>query len=146
MKIIYISGAFGTKVDDGDDYHFIERNILRASEYALVAARKGWAPFTPHKNTGGFQHTHDIDPEFWMGVCLTFVRKADAILMIPGWEKSKGAIREKQIAVVHGIPVFTPETLPEESKFPSRLGEGIVVPKAPVGSGSENLLKEGDLQ
>jgi hypothetical protein len=29
-----------------------------------------------------------------------------------------------------------------EDDLPSRLGEGIVVPKAPVGSGSENLRKE----
>jgi hypothetical protein len=106
MKILYISGPFGTKVDERDDYHSIDRNILTASEYSLAAARKGWAPFTPHKNTGGFQHVKDVSMEFWMEVCLEFVRRSDAILMLPRWEKSEGAIREKQIAIVHGIPVY----------------------------------------
>ena len=106
MKVMYISGPFGTKADDRDDYHLIDRNIILASEYALAVSRKGWAPFCPHKNTAGFQHVKDLSPEFWMDVCLEFVTRSDAILMIPGWEKSPGAVREKHIADISGVMVF----------------------------------------
>jgi hypothetical protein len=34
-------------------------------------------------------------------------RKADAILMCPGWERSKGALAEKTMAEEFDIPVFT---------------------------------------
>jgi hypothetical protein len=42
---------------------------------------------------------------------------------------------------------FLQKLIKVDCGFPSRLGEGIVVPEAPVGSGSENLRKEeGDHQ
>ena len=71
-----------------------------------MAARKGWAPFTPHKNTADFQHIRDIQYPFWMEICLEFVERSDAILMIPGWEKSAGAARELDRALKVGIPVY----------------------------------------
>jgi len=106
MKILYISGPFSRIPSGFDEYHGIEENILTASRYTLLAARKGWAPFCPHKNTAGFQHVKDINYEFWMEVCLTFVRKSDAILMLPRWEKSQGAVLEHDTALLLGIPIY----------------------------------------
>jgi hypothetical protein len=106
MKILYISGPFG-KVPEGYDLlHGIQHNINEASRYALMAARAGWAPFTPHKNTADFQHITDIPNETWMEICLAFVQKSDAILMIPGWKDSPGAIREHNLALMSKIPIY----------------------------------------
>jgi hypothetical protein len=110
LKILYISGKF-SKIPDGDDdhHHGIDQNILDASRYALRAAKYGWAPFTPHKNTAGFQHVKEIPYTFWMDVCLTFVERSDAILMLPGWESSPGATREHDLACELGIPIYYAE-------------------------------------
>jgi nucleoside 2-deoxyribosyltransferase len=104
-KVLYISGPFGLIPEGYDELHGIRYNINEASRYALMAARNGWAPFCPHKNTSDFQHIEDINNESWMEICLTFVQKSDALLMIPGWERSKGAERERDLAIMLGIPV-----------------------------------------
>ena len=106
MKVIYISGPFSLIPDGYDEVHGIEHNINEASRWALAVARKGWAPICPHKNTAGFQHVSDIPYSFWMDVCLTLVEKSDAILMIPGWEKSPGAQIELKKAEKLGLDIF----------------------------------------
>ena len=106
MKVLYISGPFGNIPDGYDLDHGIRHNINEASRYALMAARKGWAPFTPHKNTADFQHVRDLQYPFWMEVCLEFLERSDAILMIPGWERSGGAVRELERAAKVGIPIY----------------------------------------
>ena len=109
MKILYICGPYGTTPVGYDEIHGARYNINEASRYALEAARKGWAPLCPHKNTAGFQHATDISPEFWMEVCLSLLEKADAILMIPGWETSAGARRELELAHDLGLSIFFAE-------------------------------------
>ena len=106
MKILYISGPFSPLPGDADPLHSTEHNILQASRYALLAARKGWAPFCPHKNTSGFHHVPDLSEEFWLECCLEYVRRCDAVLMIPGWERSEGAKREYYLAHALGKPIF----------------------------------------
>jgi hypothetical protein len=101
MKLLYISGPFG----HADPIHGIEANILRASEIALEAWRKGWAAICPHKNTAGFQHT-DIPWETWMEGDIEMVKKCDAVLMIPGWEQSRGACLERDEARRAGVLVL----------------------------------------
>jgi len=103
MKLLYISGPFS----DPDPIHGIERNITRASEIALEAWRKGWAVICPHKNTSGFQHT-EIPWETWMEGDIEIVRRCDAILMIPGWLNSRGAMLERMEARNAGklVPVY----------------------------------------
>lgn len=109
MKTLYISGPFSLIPDDYDELHGVDYNILQASRYALSAVYKGWAPFTPHKNTANFQHIVDIDYQVWMNICLTFVEKCDAILMMPNWEKSRGAKLEMDLAIALGKPILMPK-------------------------------------
>ena len=102
MKVLYISGPFSHP----DPVHGISRNILQASEVALLAWRDGWATLCPHKNTAGFQHAVDIPYETWIQGDLEFVRRADAICMVGAWTYSPGALREYRLARALHLPVY----------------------------------------
>jgi len=39
--------------------------------------------------------------------CVAWLRSADALFMIPGWENSTGSLAEKKIAEEEHIPIFT---------------------------------------
>ncbi len=102
MRVLYISGPFS----DPDPVHGITRNILQASEAALLAWREGWAVHCPHKNCAGFQHAAGIPYETWIEGDLEFVRRSDAICMVGHWTTSQGACREYLLAREIGIPIY----------------------------------------
>lgn len=99
--ILYISGPFSAPDNAG-----IRQNIAVASDAALEMWRAGWTVFCPHKNTAGFQNARDLSHERWMIGDLEILRKCDAILMLPGWSQSRGAIMEHRFAGELGLPTF----------------------------------------
>ena len=99
--IIYIAGPF----DHDDLIHGVPANILNASKIALECWKKGWAVICPHKNTAGFEHV-DVPVRVWYHGDLALLSRCDAILMIPGWERSKGAQDELTFALKNQIRVF----------------------------------------
>ena len=99
--ILYISGPFSGATEAA-----ILANIARASSVALKAWRAGWACICPHKNTAGFQHAHDVHWSEWIAGDLAILRRCDAILMLPGWERSPGAVVEHKAAIDAGIDVM----------------------------------------
>jgi hypothetical protein len=102
VKVLYISGPFSHP----DPVHGISRNILQASEAALLAWRGGWATICPHKNCEGYQHAAGIPYETWIQGDLEFVRRSDAICMVGMWTDSPGALREYRLARNLGLPVY----------------------------------------
>lgn len=102
MKVLYISGPFS----DPDPVHGIPKNILQASEAALLAWREGWAALCPHKNCAGFEHAEGIPYETWIKGDLEFLHKSDAICMVGPWTGSRGACREYRLARSLGLPVY----------------------------------------
>lgn len=116
--ILYISGPFSAPDDAG-----IERNIAAASDVALEMWRAGWSVICPHKNTSGYQHARDLSHERWMLGDFEILRKCDAILMLPGWSQSKGAIMEHHFAGVIGLSTFyTPQQAADWLKVEQPMG------------------------
>ncbi len=68
----------------------------------------GFAPYCPFLD---FQIALAGDARFgkkiFQDVSLEFVSACDAMIMLPGWEESRGARREKELAEKMHIPVFT---------------------------------------
>jgi len=92
----------------------IRSNVRQAEEWAAACARKGIHYFCPHLNSAFFDH--DANAEFWLTMDLNILSRCDVLLLMPGWERSRGAQDEKAFAEREGIPVRTVEEYLAEIK------------------------------
>lgn len=91
---IYIAGPYRAKMPTD-----VDRNILVAREAMADLFRLGHTPFCPHAMTAGFEHDFpDIDDGVYLRTDLEWLDLCDAILMLPGWERSTGACAELEYA------------------------------------------------
>ncbi len=99
-KLVYIAGPLM-----GAHAWGIHENIYRAAQIGFEVAKLGAYPVIPHTNTGSvFMGT--MDAEFWYAGTLELMRRCDALVMVPGWEKSTGAAAEAKEASERGMPIF----------------------------------------
>jgi len=109
MKFVYIAGPYmGTaKTHDHHSYSEIDRNIAQARDALATLARAGVGAFCPHTHSAHFEViTPEVPPAYWYELDIHFLEACDAILMLPRWNESKGAILEKGIAEELGLPVL----------------------------------------
>jgi hypothetical protein len=100
MKLIYVAGPYSAPTE-----YEVQLNIAKAEAAALeIWKTTRAAAICPHKNTAhwGGALTHD---EFIAGD-LEMIRRCDAVFLLDGWERSKGAREEYNFAMEHGIFVF----------------------------------------
>ena len=74
-------------------------NFPAFHEAACRLAGAGHAAINPAQNPGG------LTPAQYMDIDLALLRAAEAVLVLPGWENSKGAAVEVAYAHYLGIPV-----------------------------------------
>jgi nucleoside 2-deoxyribosyltransferase len=81
-----------------------EANIRRAEWFALALYRADFAPICVH--SGARMFYGEIDEEVAMKADFAIIERCDALLLVTGWQRSKGTLRE--IAFAHKIskPVF----------------------------------------
>lgn len=102
MKRVYIAGAYTAA-----DYLGVEDNIAAARRVAAQLASKGIGFFCPHTHSAHFDAiVPEVPPEYWYELDLLFLRDCDALYLLPGWSRSKGAIAERDEAQRLGLPVF----------------------------------------
>jgi hypothetical protein len=107
MKVIYIAGPFralSNYCPGQQDAWGIQQNVMRAMELALIVWRLGAVALCPHANTMFFQCSAPDD--VWLKGDLELLKRCDAVLMTPDYQKSSGARKEKEYAESIGIPVF----------------------------------------
>ena len=110
--ILYISGPYSP-----GNGRTVADNIAVARAHAVAAARKGWFPFTPHLNTAGFEiDCPEVSHQEWLDGDLAILRALSqagvAVLLLPGWEQSKGARLERDWAIHLNLEVFDPPATP----------------------------------
>lgn len=93
-RLLYVSGPYSLNPSRCTD---------RAIEVGNVLLGAGYEPMVPHLNHF-WEERHPNAYEDWMRVDLAWVRRADAVVRIPG--ESSGADREVALAQSLGIPVF----------------------------------------
>jgi hypothetical protein len=106
MKRIYIAGPYS-----GNDILTILSNIRNGIKLAVrVLQHKGFSPFCPWLDflfdlvlEDGQKITIDDYYEYSMA----WLEVSDAVLLMPGWKNSTGAIKEKHRAEQLNIPIYT---------------------------------------
>lgn len=101
IPLIYVAGPFS-----GPTRARVERHIRDAVEYGLRVAHAGGMPVVPHANTSHSDYEHAQSYEFWIVGTAKLMTRCDGVLLIPGWERSRGATGERELAIKIGLPVF----------------------------------------
>jgi len=108
LKVIYIAGPYTGTTHDHNSFAEIHANIMHARANAIDVMRLGGCiALTPHLNAFHMELDFCGDQDFWYNADLELLRRCDAVFLVPGWEKSKGANLEKDFAEKNRIPVFT---------------------------------------
>lgn len=105
MKVVYISGPFSGRTQEEIDAHVesaqeMAKQILLAGHVPIVAHRIS-ANWTTDERFAAFTRYSWLDK-----LCLPILKKSDAILMLPEWERSVGAVIEERCAIENEIPIF----------------------------------------
>lgn len=108
MKIVFIAGQLTTGWD-GKGTEVIENNIRKAEAFQVALCNLGIGVFCPHSHTALHHMKGSVAPEtFYNDLDLEFLKRCDALLALPDWEKSNGARKEVEWAIKSRIPIFYP--------------------------------------
>ncbi len=97
MPVFYISGPYS-----GTTKSVVGRNIKKASRIAQEIWKLGGVAICPHTNCAFFEGDYEL---FLLGD-LRLLELSDAIIMIPGWEKSRGSRVELERAKALNLNIF----------------------------------------
>ncbi len=106
--LVYVSGPYY-----GNTPEQIDKNIAAARAVAIKLWEMGHAVICPHTNTIHFEQDCEATYEQYIEGDLNMISRCDAMVMLKYWETSKGAKIEYEYAVALGVPIYTPDNLPE---------------------------------
>jgi hypothetical protein len=115
VPLIYIAGKYSALTREGE-----RENVMAAARIALEVIKRGYAVFCPHTHSETINFLADgtLGYAQWMRVDLAILAQCDALLLLPGWDHSRGAIRECDCADALGMPIVKSiQALPEPAKF-----------------------------
>lgn len=99
MKLVYVAGPYRAGSAWGT-----ECNIQAARELGAMVADAGAYPVIPHSNTAHFDGL--ASDEFWLDGTMELLRRCDAAIFTPDWERSSGARAERVEAARLNLPRF----------------------------------------
>jgi len=113
IPVVYVAGPYR-----GPSRAAIELNIQVARKVGALAALKGWSPIIPQANTGHLDEVVALPDQFWLDATMELLRRCDALLLCPGWERSTGTLAEMDEASRLRLPIYMTEAdLPNACNF-----------------------------
>jgi hypothetical protein len=110
IKLVYVAG----KCNGSNDWE-VEENIWRAREAGARVVRCGAMPVVPHMNTARYG---GLAPEEWFySATMALLEGCQGILLLDGWERSKGARGEYERATELDLPSFTEQLYVELARW-----------------------------
>ncbi len=101
MKLLYIAGPYSAPTPDG-----IAKNIAAARAVAIALWERGYAVFCPHLNSANMEQDCRATYEDFIAGDLLILSRCDAVVLLPGWKDSPGAMREVGRACALDIPYY----------------------------------------
>ena len=103
MKRIYVAGPYSA-----DNVGDVLCNIGRGQKVCAELFFMGHAPFCPwHDRAYTIDNPdRDIPIEQFQAFSMAWLEVSDAVVLVQGWENSKGTLAEIERAHELGIPVF----------------------------------------
>jgi hypothetical protein len=108
MLFLYVSGPLRAPTEE----QMVE-NINRARDIAIELWERGHAVCCPHTNTLWPPSACNVPPHRYIEGDLLIVSRCDGVVMMPGWGRSEGAIKEHFHAKNLGIPIWYYPDMPE---------------------------------
>ncbi len=96
IQYVYIAGPYR----NGHPIEVVKKVVIAAEAIASL----GYFPFLPHSVTRDWAMRFDHPEDAWIGYCMAWVRRCDALVRLPG--ESEGSDHEMRVADEIGIPVF----------------------------------------
>jgi len=101
-KLVYISGPYSS-----DDSKQKRANIENAINTAIWCARNKIFYFCPHMNSAYFDDlAPDVPTEFYYEMDLRIAEACNAVIILPKFHYSEGAIREYHYFARNNKPIF----------------------------------------
>lgn len=116
MIVAYVAGPYR----DRRGPYWISKNIESARAVAADVWAFGWAALCPHMNTALFDGLmHD---DVFLEGTLELMRRADVLVLAPGWARSEGTKIEIIEAIKSGMAIYEHPCL-VEAVSPSLLSD-----------------------
>ena len=95
-QIVYIAGKYSSyKEDPVENASEVVNNISMARKVSVECAQAGIFHFCPHTHSSMMHIVcPDVPKEYWLQLDKAILTHCSAILLLPGWESSIGAVEE----------------------------------------------------
>lgn len=100
MKKIFVAGAI-----NGSSYYETFNNLRKGIKLSSQVLQEGYAVFSPFIDYSYFLQ-EDITEETIKKSTMEFLKICDAVLLVDGWNCSRGVLNELHECRLHQIPVF----------------------------------------
>ena len=101
MYAVYVAGAYSS-----DNLITLLDNMRKGMNLSHDILKAGYAPFVPWFDYHFSLISNDMTIDDYYNYTLEWLSRADAMILVPGYENSVGTANEIDLAKELGIPIF----------------------------------------